>query len=484
MKKILLLMCVTNLGYAQFSVAPSGSSGGSKPPVGKHSKDTECFGNNFCSLKIQIYPYCFGTNLRAYSQETQLRPNENVDTNLAFTSASGNDKFEITFPAGLTHAADGVRVFCSPLPSSNLATPGEKDIVCPIGQNANAQYRISGWRISQNPSCYANGGSHGQEYCKFASRTVNGVIATAVPDADSKVICTYVFNSSYQIESGRVSCFFPSRAPDYAGQVIIKKDGVDISNNVKLKAYTNSISFLYQDKLNSVTGTVAVKNGVIQNPPPPGAVYENKQGEREIFTVYEKNGFDSNNANKTYTMIMKFPGAEGFCGGYYSPLMFFFDKKYPQFSGISTFPLYGIKEGGRVNWPEEKSPGFFLVYLNQDKQVSKAEHLFGQNDKFSNGFEALKIYDENKDDVIDSKDKIFSALQLWSDGNSNGTSEDGELFSLKDKGVISIDLKYRSNDLTKFKDKAKAREKSKFSFKKNGKPMVGEVFDVWFTPID
>src|SRR5690606_2252721 len=33
------------------------------------------------------------------------------------------------------------------------------------------------------------------------------------------------------------------------------------------------------------------------------------------------------------------PGAAGFCGGYYSPLMVFFDDRRPVFSGKSRFPL-------------------------------------------------------------------------------------------------------------------------------------------------
>jgi len=54
-----------------------------------------------------------------------------------------------------------------------------------------------------------------------------------------------------------------------------------------------------------------------------------------------------------------------------------------------------------------------------------------------NGFESLKEFDSNNDDIIDEKDKEFTNLLLWQD--KNGISETDELIKLSDK-VKSINL--------------------------------------------
>ncbi len=43
--------------------------------------------------------------------------------------------------------------------------------------------------------------------------------------------------------------------------------------------------------------------------------------------------------------------------------------------------------------------------------------------------------------LLDSKDKGFEKFCLWQDKNGNGLSEEGELWSLKEIGILSIDLK-------------------------------------------
>ncbi|WII72311.1 EF-hand domain-containing protein [Bdellovibrio sp. 22V] len=192
-----------------------------------------------------------------------------------------------------------------------------------------------------------------------------------------------------------------------------------------------------------------------------------------VYTSHSKDG-------KQYSISAFFPGENGFCGGYFSPLMVFFDDKRPQFNASVDFPLI---PGMKTRWPEKGAPGAFIaVDRDGDKKITKAEELFGNlGDKYKNGFEALREFDSNKDDVIDAKDKEFAKLLLWFDRNGDGISDAGELVPLK-KRVKSISLKYDSSQTSSMGDRAEVRERSTFVFKEKGKEKQGAVIDLWFAP--
>ncbi|WP_374074300.1 EF-hand domain-containing protein [Bdellovibrio bacteriovorus] len=197
--------------------------------------------------------------------------------------------------------------------------------------------------------------------------------------------------------------------------------------------------------------------------------------------LLSSNVYTSNsNDGKQYSISAFFPGENGFCGGYFSPLMVFFDDKRPQFSAEVDFPL---NPSGKTMWPEKGAPGAFIAFdRNGDKKITTADELFGnQGDKFKNGFEALREFDSNKDDVIDSKDKDFAKLLLWDDRNGDGISQDGELVPLKSK-IKSVSLKYDASGTTPVGDRAEVRERSTFVFVQKGKEKKGAVIDMWFAP--
>ncbi|MBF0207624.1 MAG: EF-hand domain-containing protein, partial [Oligoflexia bacterium] len=186
---------------------------------------------------------------------------------------------------------------------------------------------------------------------------------------------------------------------------------------------------------------------------------------------------------KTYTASFSFPGKQGFCGGYISPLILFFDGVRPQYLGNSAFPLYSKVK--KIYWPEPgNNNAFFLATRNQQgknfRKITSREQLFGQDEKFENGFEALKVHDKNKDGKIDSKDPIFKKLLLWNDYNGNGISDKGEIFTLKEKGITAISLDY-TLDRYHFKNRAAYRERGKFFYNdKSGAKKSSDIIDVWF----
>ena len=66
----------------------------------------------------------------------------------------------------------------------------------------------------------------------------------------------------------------------------------------------------------------------------------------------------------------------------------------------------------------------------------------GANDQITmiNNFAALQALDKNGDGKINSSDSAYSQLHVWQDTNNNGVVDPGELQSLSQLGIVSINL--------------------------------------------
>ncbi|OFZ31873.1 MAG: hypothetical protein A2622_11680 [Bdellovibrionales bacterium RIFCSPHIGHO2_01_FULL_40_29] len=96
----------------------------------------------------------------------------------------------------------------------------------------------------------------------------------------------------------------------------------------------------------------------------------------------------------------------------------------------------------------------FLVLPSQEGRVSSSKNLFGDNlevhgKTYENGFLALQALANKKCDSTDIKERYLgpwdsklytSTIKVWVDGNRNGIDETGELFSLKDVGVVALNV--------------------------------------------
>lgn len=170
----------------------------------------------------------------------------------------------------------------------------------------------------------------------------------------------------------------------------------------------------------------------------------------------------------------------GFCGGWYSPLMLFFDDQRPRFTGKSDFKVTP-QQSSHIYWPEAGAPGYFLALdKNKNGKIDDGDELFG-NAESPNGFEALAKYDENHDGYIDENDPIFKQLLLWQDKNGDGISQPNELFTLESMHVKRIRLKPKLKGGS-FGNRAKYPRQSVFEFtSKSGKVKTGVVLDIWFS---
>lgn len=120
------------------------------------------------------------------------------------------------------------------------------------------------------------------------------------------------------------------------------------------------------------------------------------------------------------------------------------------------FDNYGDGTPEHMQWVASGTDDAFLVHdVGGDSIVSDGRELFGNGTiirltgkRADNGYDALAQYDlpafgGNDDGVINSSDEIWEELSLWIDVNANARSESGELHSLADYQIESINIKYK-----------------------------------------
>jgi len=109
-----------------------------------------------------------------------------------------------------------------------------------------------------------------------------------------------------------------------------------------------------------------------------------------------------------------------------------------------TFDINGDGIMDKVAWlsPED---AFLAVDRNGDKQVNDGSELFGGTER-GEGYAELALFDSNQDGQLTIDDEEFNQLLVWQDANSNGVSDDGELFTLEAANIDSISILYETRD--------------------------------------
>jgi len=110
-----------------------------------------------------------------------------------------------------------------------------------------------------------------------------------------------------------------------------------------------------------------------------------------------------------------------------------------------SFDLNGDGVMENVGWASAND-GLLAIDLNSDGIINDGSELFGEafslrdGVRAEDGFAALSSLDSNQDGKISATDNAFTQLKVWRDADSDGQTDVGELSSLMDMGIESLDL--------------------------------------------
>ena len=144
------------------------------------------------------------------------------------------------------------------------------------------------------------------------------------------------------------------------------------------------------------------------------------------------------------------------------------------------FDIEGDEFAQRIGWVQS-SDGLLALDKNQDGIINNGSELFGNYSYLDNGttasdgFDALSRYDSNSDGVIDTNDEIYDTLQVWIDTNQDGTTDSGELKTLTQLNISSIDLNATEVDELEHRNHISHTS----TFTQDGESKI--INDVWFT---
>ena len=108
---------------------------------------------------------------------------------------------------------------------------------------------------------------------------------------------------------------------------------------------------------------------------------------------------------------------------------------------------FGNKEPReKTEWLVENSGDGFLVWdVDGDGKITSSKELFGNYDidgkeKFEHGYEKLALhFDKDGNGIIEGDE--LEGLQIWMDDNADGITDEGELRSLAEFGITSLDIR-------------------------------------------
>jgi len=114
--------------------------------------------------------------------------------------------------------------------------------------------------------------------------------------------------------------------------------------------------------------------------------------------------------------------------------------------------------------------------IDTGKELFGDQTILNNGQRASNGFQALADLDSNTDGKIDINDTAYSQLKIWQDADGDGYTSEGELKTLSDAGIASINTGYTNS--TTVDSNGNAHKQVGTFTRADG--TVASATDVWF----
>lgn len=116
--------------------------------------------------------------------------------------------------------------------------------------------------------------------------------------------------------------------------------------------------------------------------------------------------------------------------------------------------------------------GLLALDFNSNGRIDDITELFGSETE--NGFEELSEFDQNGDNLITASDDVFGELRVWVDADGDAVTDEGELHTLTDLGITSINL--NSEDVGDFDNGNFVAFRSTVEFADGSTAAIDDVF--------
>jgi hypothetical protein len=106
--------------------------------------------------------------------------------------------------------------------------------------------------------------------------------------------------------------------------------------------------------------------------------------------------------------------------------------------------------------------GILVIDLDGDGQVTQTKEIaFAEwTSEQDSDLQALaQVFDSNQGGVVDSQDARFGEFRIWKDGNSDAVVDDGEMMTLQEAGIQSMNLKTKDGTAVDLGDGGAANDR-------------------------
>ena len=113
--------------------------------------------------------------------------------------------------------------------------------------------------------------------------------------------------------------------------------------------------------------------------------------------------------------------------------------------GRTWFDVDGDLFAERTGWLKGDD-GFLVLDANGNGRIDDVSEMFGGVGQ--SGFAELALLDSNGDGKITMADVAWSELKVWQDYDRDGVTDAGELKTLTELGIVSLDAAAQAMDIT------------------------------------